>query len=117
MAVRMVGKEFLDFYGDDEFFQKHNATGAADAEILVNDKKLSKSWGPDDVKPSDKVVIVSGFVDWEGGGMVLEKFFKQWRKAQSTTSFLVTCPKEDYAEITDIVKTLGGKVLGGSHVS
>lgn len=65
------------------------------------------------IKDTSKVVINSGVVLDEDNKEVIgfEKFFRKWKKAQTTTIFTVQIPKNEVDRFTHQVTLCKGKII------
>ena len=89
MAVKTTGAEFKKFYYDPEFWPKDSWID--EIELLVDgERNESAEDDVDIILDESKVTIVSGFVALDKDNTPsLESFFKKWRKAQTTVSFVL----------------------------
>lgn len=111
MTVKTIGAEFKRFYSDDSIW----LTGMyhEDEEVTINGDQCIDF----DYKntPDDAVVTVSGGVvcgpQFDENEPSLETFFKRWRKAQTTASFVVECDLAKLDAVKAAIQTAGGRVI------
>ena len=110
MTVKTTGAEFKRFYFDDAYWP--DGTWHEDEEIEVDGLPISEDLAIEDVSDAASMKITGGMV------MVLadssypsvESYFKKWRKAQSTVSFVVECDKDKEGAVRSAVRAVGGRV-------
>lgn len=110
MAVKTTGVEFKKFYHDPEFWPEDS--WIEDIELLVDgERNESAEDDVDTIPDTSKVTIEAGFVVLDSCNTPsLESFFKKWRKAQTTVSFVVECHKDHAEGIKAGIKMMGGTV-------
>jgi len=123
MTVRCSGAEFLRFYNDQNWWFSdkgpvevgdEEATWYDDAIISVNgqpteDLDVNFQSG---IRPTDEVSVEGGIVKGKvvgASGPSLEAYLSRWRKAQSTTTISVECPRDKLDAIIAAIKAAGGK--------
>jgi hypothetical protein len=108
--IKTTGAEFWRFYEDKNYWPA--GSWHDDTLILVNGTEVddyTREHIPDDAK----LVIDGGIVylDEEGrDDAPFESFFRKWRKAQSTVTIAVDCPKDKLDVIKAAIRAAGGRV-------
>jgi hypothetical protein len=113
MAVKTTGAEFKRFYADKAFWP--HGTWHEDEGITIDGQPFDYASGDilDEVSDSCVMTLAHGCVfradssEWGS----FEGHFKKWRKAQTTTSLVIECPKELEAVVRAAIKAAGAKVL------
>lgn len=109
MTIRTTGAEWKRFYADETVWLPGYCHEDETVEVNgLESGDLDLSTVADD----DELSIVCGCV-YDGDGEYLtslEKMFRKWCKAQTMTTFLVECRKEDAERVLAAVKAAGGKV-------
>lgn len=113
MSVKTNGKEWKEYYVRDwpKGWWHEDSVITVDGKSDEDDYDLEVGAGVHD-KAS---VVLSGGCIMDANDKVvaknMEAHFKAWRKAQSHTSFLVECHKDEESLLRDVIKAHGGKVL------
>lgn len=106
MSVKTTGAEWNKFYHDPEFWgagQWHDDT------VIEVDGVETEDY--DELNDNTVVVIKSGYVvktnsdDYKS----LERYFKKWKKKQTTVFFVVKCSKEKQTNVLEAIRAAGGK--------
>lgn len=113
MTVKTTGAELKRFYFDDAYWP--DGTWHEDEEIEVNGSPLSEDSGIEAV-PDDAVVKIAGgaVIGLPGcgnEGPSFEGYFKKWRKAQNTVSFVVECAKDNEEVVRAAILAAGGRII------
>ena len=113
MSVKTTGAELKQFYLDNAYWP--DGAWHEDEDIEVNGSPLSEDSSIEEV-PDDAVVKITGgavigLPGYENEGPTFEGYFKKWRKAQNTVTFVVECDKKDVDVLKTNIRTFGGKVL------
>lgn len=107
MTVKTTGAEFKRFYEDAEFWPE--GAWHEDDVILANGEEVDII---DDIPETAAVAITGGVVfGLEGKKPSLEAWFREWRKKQTTVSFVVECDVTKQADIIAMIISAGGKVM------
>jgi hypothetical protein len=109
MTVKTTGAEFKKFYADTTIWQKG---------MWHEDEEVSVDRGPTidgyDSFADTAIVLVNGGVvhnaDDEDIGS-FESLFRKWRKGQTETILVVTCPIAKRDDVVAAVKAAGGKTI------
>ncbi len=99
IEFKMFYNEINDWEGDDCH------TGE---EIYVNGDLYKEAWG---LIPDNSTVKIKGGSALNNDGDVIcsfSSYFKRWRKAQSHSTFIVTCPSEKVDLLVGMVEAIGG---------
>lgn len=111
MAVKATGREWKDFYEDDNFWPK----GAwHEGEEIWIDGKWLEEFTPEELSDSSILTVKGGIVylsEDANDGPSLETFFKRWRKNRNTTIFIVEVSKECTDAMRALIVSAGGKIV------
>ena len=112
MPVRTTGTEFREFYHDLSLWTK--GTYMEDEEISVNGKVLDSDDAFEHIPDTAIVRILAGIIrnDTTDKYGSLETEFRQWRKKQSTTTFVVIVDNQFADDAKNACRALGGKIVG-----
>ena len=110
MTVKTTGAEFKRFYFDDAYWP--DGTWHEDEEIEVDGLPISEDLAIEDIHDTASMRIAGGMVMGlaDGSEPSVESYFKRWRKAQSTVSFVVECDKDKEGAVRSAVRAAGGRV-------
>ena len=110
MTTKTTGAEFKRFYFDDAYW--HDGMWHEDEEIEVDGLPISEYLAFEDIPDTASMRIANGVVLGlaDDSGPSFESYFKKWRKAQSTVSFVVECDKDKEGAVRSAVRAAGGRV-------
>lgn len=110
MTVKTTGAEFKRFYFDDAYWP--DGTWHEGEEIEVGGLPISEDLAIEDVPDTASMRITGGVVMGltDGSDPSVESYFKKWRKAQITVSFVVECDKDKEGAVRSAVRAAGGRV-------
>ena len=110
MTTKTTGAEFKRFYFDDAYW--HDGMWHEDEEIEVDGLPISEYLAFEDIPDTASMRIAGGMVMGlaDGSEPSVESYFKKWRKAQSTVSFVVECDKDKEGAVRSAVRAAGGRV-------
>lgn len=110
MTVKTTGAEFKRFYFDDAYWP--DGTWHKGEEIEVDGLPISEDLAIVDVPDTASMRITGGVVMGltDDSDPSVESYFKKWRKAQSTVSFVVECDKDKEGAVRSAVRAAGGRV-------
>ena len=113
MTVKMTGAEYKSFMTEDW----HDGYYMDDYAIAINGEVFDAiesglASAEEVMQATDKVAIVEGAVFDKDDAYVstLETYFKTWRKARTTTTIVVECPKDKIDAIRSAIISAGGKI-------
>lgn len=111
MTVKTTGAEFKRFYFDEAYWP--DGTWHEDEEIEVDGLPISEDLAIEDIPDTAVMKIAGGVVLGltDGSDPSVESYFKKWRKAQSTVSFVVECDKDKEGAVRSAVRAVGGRVV------
>ncbi len=104
--VKTNGVEFKKFYADDAFWgdnQWHE-----DEEVYVEGVLYQDDY---DIIPNDSTVTMKNGLVTNGDGYDIcsfSSYFRRWRKTQSHSTIIVTCPGDKVEMLTKIILTFEG---------
>ena len=113
MAAKTTGAEFLAFYTDDAYWTE--GMWHEEESVWINGVLYEGHDGIGEViKPSDSIKIDGGFIvnTPDGSEPTFDGYFKKWKRAQTTASFVVSGPKDRSDELKAMLKAKGFKVEG-----
>ena len=110
MTVKTTGAEFKRFYFDDAYWP--DGTWHEDEEIEVDGLPISEDLAIEDIHDTASMRIAGGMVMGlaDGSEPSVESYFKKWRKAQSTVSFVVECEKDKQESVHAAIRAAGGRI-------
>lgn len=111
MTVKTTGAEFKRFYFDEAYWP--DGTWHEDEEIKVDGLPISEDLAIEDIPDTAVMKIAGGVVLGltDGSDPSVKSYFKKWRKAQSTVSFVVECDKDKEGAVRSAVRAVGGRVV------
>lgn len=114
MATKTTGAEIKRFYNDPDYWPEDEGNTYHDDEsITVDGVPMDNEKGIAGI-PDASVVTVSGGVvfgpKWNGDEPSFETYFKRWKKAQTSVSFVVECDIAKHDAVVAAIKAAGGKV-------
>lgn len=110
MTVKTTGAEFKRFYFDDSYWT--DGMWHEDDVVEVDGLPASEDIAFTDLPDAASIKITGGVVMGlaDGSGPSFEGYFKKWRKAQNTVSFVVECGKDKEADVRAAVRAAGGRI-------
>lgn len=111
--IKIPGALFKQFYDDPKFWPDDDGETFTDDVLLsVNGVEMPDGVNSASLKDSDLVVIeYGGYVGGRGCSVGLDDYYLQWLAEQTTSSFLVACPRENEAALKEVILAAG---LGAS---
>jgi hypothetical protein len=109
--IKTTGAEFKRFYSDATTWP--DDVWHDDECVLVDGGAWDHPEGYEAIPDAAKVEVSDGGVYGlpNNKEISFEGYFKQWRKRQTTTTFLVECDLTKVDEVKAAVKAAGGKVV------
>lgn len=108
--IKTTGIELKRFINDDEYWP--DGSWYEFVEFFINGEPFEDAGIEDFLRDDDIVKMSGGEVTCRAGYLLdFERFFKAWRKKQSTDTFVIECDKSKTADIKAAVNSLGGKVI------
>ena len=110
MTVKTTGAEFKRFYFDDAYWP--DGTWHEDEEIEVDGLPTSEDLAIENIPDTASMRIAGGVVMGlaDDSAPSVESYFKKWRKAQSTASFVVECAKDKEGAVRAAIRAAGGRI-------
>lgn len=110
MTVKTTGAEFKRFYFDDAYWP--DGTWHEDEEIEIDGNPISEDLAIEDIHNIAALKVTGGIVMGlaDGSEPSVESYFKKWRKAQSTVSFVVECDKDKEGAVRAAIRAAGGRI-------